>query len=154
MCGGARRAQTNDATNHQQMLILLHLLNMSQIILLFISASFHQRLSGGTEKILWHCHGPDTDWRGHDHWSEQVTHAVIMVYSSGEHVYFKVIAEFCFVVIISVFICRYALASHFLWGLWSIIQAKISKIEFGYMVRRICLILIFSTHNNVCHSCI
>ena len=32
--------------------------------------------------------------------------------------------------------CRYALASHFLWGLWSIIQAKISKIEFGYMVRR------------------
>uniref|UniRef100_A0A674N3I8 ethanolamine kinase n=1 Tax=Takifugu rubripes TaxID=31033 RepID=A0A674N3I8_TAKRU len=27
----------------------------------------------------------------------------------------------------------YALASHFLWGLWSIIQAKISKIEFGYM---------------------
>ncbi|KAK0151953.1 Choline kinase alpha [Merluccius polli] len=31
---------------------------------------------------------------------------------------------------------RYALASHFLWGLWSIIQAKISKIEFGYMVRR------------------
>ncbi|XP_071357507.1 choline/ethanolamine kinase [Trachinotus anak] len=28
---------------------------------------------------------------------------------------------------------RYALASHFLWGLWSIIQAKISKIEFGYM---------------------
>ncbi|XP_051512792.1 choline kinase alpha-like [Myxocyprinus asiaticus] len=25
------------------------------------------------------------------------------------------------------------LASHFLWGLWSIIQAKISKIEFGYM---------------------
>uniref|UniRef100_A0A3P8RB22 Ethanolamine kinase n=1 Tax=Astatotilapia calliptera TaxID=8154 RepID=A0A3P8RB22_ASTCA len=28
---------------------------------------------------------------------------------------------------------RYALASHFLWGVWSIIQAKISKIEFGYM---------------------
>ncbi|KAJ8392291.1 hypothetical protein AAFF_G00076550 [Aldrovandia affinis] len=28
---------------------------------------------------------------------------------------------------------RYALASHFLWGLWSIIQAKISTIEFGYM---------------------
>ncbi|XP_056137402.1 choline/ethanolamine kinase [Lampris incognitus] len=28
---------------------------------------------------------------------------------------------------------RYALASHFLWGLWSIIQAKLSKIEFGYM---------------------
>ncbi|XP_059190587.1 choline/ethanolamine kinase-like [Centropristis striata] len=28
---------------------------------------------------------------------------------------------------------RYALASHFLWGLWSIIQAKMSKIEFGYM---------------------
>ncbi|KAM4734169.1 choline/ethanolamine kinase [Anableps anableps] len=28
---------------------------------------------------------------------------------------------------------RYALASHFFWGLWSIIQAKISKIEFGYM---------------------
>lgn len=32
-------------------------------------------------------------------------------------------------------IWRFALASHFLWGLWSIIQAKISKIEFGYMVR-------------------
>ncbi|XP_016147914.1 choline/ethanolamine kinase-like [Sinocyclocheilus grahami] len=29
---------------------------------------------------------------------------------------------------------RFALASHFLWGLWSIIQANISKIEFGYMV--------------------
>ncbi|XP_006008231.1 choline/ethanolamine kinase [Latimeria chalumnae] len=28
---------------------------------------------------------------------------------------------------------RYALASHFLWGLWSIIQAKLSIIEFGYM---------------------
>uniref|UniRef100_A0AAY5KNE4 ethanolamine kinase n=1 Tax=Esox lucius TaxID=8010 RepID=A0AAY5KNE4_ESOLU len=28
---------------------------------------------------------------------------------------------------------RFALASHFLWGLWSIIQARISKIEFGYM---------------------
>ncbi|CAB1323104.1 unnamed protein product [Coregonus sp. 'balchen'] len=28
---------------------------------------------------------------------------------------------------------RFALASHFLWGLWSIIQATISKIEFGYM---------------------
>uniref|UniRef100_A0AAY5K6D6 ethanolamine kinase n=1 Tax=Esox lucius TaxID=8010 RepID=A0AAY5K6D6_ESOLU len=27
----------------------------------------------------------------------------------------------------------FALASHFLWGLWSIIQARISKIEFGYM---------------------
>uniref|UniRef100_A0A8C7HL61 ethanolamine kinase n=1 Tax=Oncorhynchus kisutch TaxID=8019 RepID=A0A8C7HL61_ONCKI len=29
---------------------------------------------------------------------------------------------------------RFAMASHFLWGLWSIIQARISKIEFGYMV--------------------
>ncbi|XP_042197413.1 choline kinase alpha isoform X2 [Callorhinchus milii] len=28
---------------------------------------------------------------------------------------------------------RYALASHFFWGLWSIIQARISAIEFGYM---------------------
>ncbi|XP_060779581.1 choline/ethanolamine kinase [Neoarius graeffei] len=28
---------------------------------------------------------------------------------------------------------RFALASHFFWGLWSIIQAKLSKIEFGYM---------------------
>lgn len=37
---------------------------------------------------------------------------------------------------------RYALASHFLWGLWSIIQAKISKIEFGYMVRIIIIIFI------------
>ncbi|XP_068579423.1 choline/ethanolamine kinase [Cebidichthys violaceus] len=33
---------------------------------------------------------------------------------------------------------RYALASHFLWGLWSIIQAKISKIEFGYMDYAMC----------------
>ncbi|TNN45577.1 Choline kinase alpha [Liparis tanakae] len=33
---------------------------------------------------------------------------------------------------------RYALASHFLWGLWSVIQAKISKIEFGYMDYAIC----------------
>lgn len=29
---------------------------------------------------------------------------------------------------------RFALASHFFWGLWSMIQAKISTIEFGYMV--------------------
>lgn len=29
---------------------------------------------------------------------------------------------------------RFALASHFFWGLWSIVQAKISAIEFGYMV--------------------
>ncbi|XP_066177089.1 choline kinase alpha isoform X2 [Sylvia atricapilla] len=28
---------------------------------------------------------------------------------------------------------RFALASHFFWGLWSIIQAKISSIEFGYL---------------------
>lgn len=28
---------------------------------------------------------------------------------------------------------RFALASHFFWGLWSMIQAKISTIEFGYM---------------------
>ncbi|XP_063801136.1 choline kinase alpha isoform X2 [Pseudophryne corroboree] len=28
---------------------------------------------------------------------------------------------------------RFALASHFLWGLWAIVQAKISSIEFGYM---------------------
>uniref|UniRef100_A0A8C5PEW2 ethanolamine kinase n=1 Tax=Leptobrachium leishanense TaxID=445787 RepID=A0A8C5PEW2_9ANUR len=30
---------------------------------------------------------------------------------------------------------RFALASHFFWGLWSILQAKISTIEFGYLVR-------------------
>ncbi|XP_073073532.1 choline kinase alpha isoform X4 [Manis javanica] len=30
---------------------------------------------------------------------------------------------------------RFALASHFFWGLWSIVQAKISSIEFGYMVQ-------------------
>lgn len=29
---------------------------------------------------------------------------------------------------------RFALASHFFWGLWSILQAKISTIEFGYLV--------------------
>lgn len=29
---------------------------------------------------------------------------------------------------------RFALASHFFWALWSIVQAKISSIEFGYMV--------------------
>lgn len=28
---------------------------------------------------------------------------------------------------------RFALASHFFWGLWGIVQAKISSIEFGYM---------------------
>ncbi|XP_072829908.1 choline/ethanolamine kinase isoform X1 [Vicugna pacos] len=28
---------------------------------------------------------------------------------------------------------RYALASHFFWGLWSILQASMSTIEFGYM---------------------
>ncbi|XP_060033271.1 choline kinase alpha isoform X4 [Erinaceus europaeus] len=28
---------------------------------------------------------------------------------------------------------RFALASHLFWGLWSIVQAKISSIEFGYM---------------------
>ncbi|KAM6115499.1 choline kinase alpha isoform 3-T3 [Pterocles gutturalis] len=28
---------------------------------------------------------------------------------------------------------RFALASHFFWGLWSIVQAKISSIEFGYL---------------------
>ncbi|KAJ8795646.1 hypothetical protein J1605_002408 [Eschrichtius robustus] len=30
---------------------------------------------------------------------------------------------------------RFALASHFFWGLWSIVQAKISSIEFGYMLK-------------------
>uniref|UniRef100_A0A8D0G487 ethanolamine kinase n=1 Tax=Sphenodon punctatus TaxID=8508 RepID=A0A8D0G487_SPHPU len=28
---------------------------------------------------------------------------------------------------------RFAMASHFFWGLWSILQAKISTIEFGYL---------------------
>ena len=28
----------------------------------------------------------------------------------------------------------YALASHFLWGLWSIVQANISSIRFHYLV--------------------
>lgn len=28
----------------------------------------------------------------------------------------------------------YALASHFLWGLWAIVQAHISNIEFDYLV--------------------
>ncbi|CAI9166636.1 unnamed protein product [Rangifer tarandus platyrhynchus] len=28
---------------------------------------------------------------------------------------------------------RYALASHFFWGLWSILQASMSTIEFGYL---------------------
>ncbi|XP_027765313.1 choline/ethanolamine kinase-like [Empidonax traillii] len=28
---------------------------------------------------------------------------------------------------------RFALASHFFWGLWSILQAKISTIQFGYL---------------------
>ncbi|XP_015276150.1 PREDICTED: choline/ethanolamine kinase [Gekko japonicus] len=30
-------------------------------------------------------------------------------------------------------ISRFTLASHFFWGLWSILQAKISTIEFGYL---------------------
>ena len=29
----------------------------------------------------------------------------------------------------------FALASHFLWGLWSAVQAQISDIKFGYLVR-------------------
>lgn len=29
---------------------------------------------------------------------------------------------------------RFSLASHFFWGLWSIIQARLSTIEFGYLV--------------------
>ncbi|XP_031420518.1 choline/ethanolamine kinase isoform X2 [Clupea harengus] len=33
---------------------------------------------------------------------------------------------------------RFALASHFFWGLWSIIQARISTIEFGYMDYALC----------------
>ena len=28
----------------------------------------------------------------------------------------------------------FALASHFLWGLWSVVQAQISDIKFGYLV--------------------
>jgi len=28
----------------------------------------------------------------------------------------------------------YALASHFLWGLWSILQNEMSNIEFGFLV--------------------
>ena len=28
----------------------------------------------------------------------------------------------------------YALASHYLWALWSVIQTEISTIEFGYLV--------------------
>ncbi|XP_026638454.1 choline/ethanolamine kinase isoform X2 [Microtus ochrogaster] len=31
-------------------------------------------------------------------------------------------------------VSRYALASHFFWGLWSILQASMSTIEFGYLV--------------------
>ena len=30
--------------------------------------------------------------------------------------------------------CRFSLASHFFWGLWSIIQARLSTIKFGYLV--------------------
>ncbi|XP_043944536.1 choline/ethanolamine kinase-like [Protopterus annectens] len=33
---------------------------------------------------------------------------------------------------------RFALASHFLWGLWSILQAKMSTIEFGYLNYALC----------------
>lgn len=48
---------------------------------------------------------------------------------------------------------RFALASHFLWGLWSIIQAKISKIEFGYMVNYTIayIIMIFSLPKQTWH---
>lgn len=35
-------------------------------------------------------------------------------------------------------ISRFALASHFFWGLWSILQAKISTIEFGYLDYALC----------------
>lgn len=40
----------------------------------------------------------------------------------------------------SFFCLRFALASHFFWGLWSIIQARLSTIEFGYLVS-LCLII-------------
>lgn len=33
-----------------------------------------------------------------------------------------------------VFEHRFSLASHFFWGLWSLIQARLSTIKFGYLV--------------------
>ena len=32
-------------------------------------------------------------------------------------------------------LAAYALASHFLWALWAVVQAQISGIKFGYLVR-------------------
>ncbi|KAF3822339.1 hypothetical protein GH733_007713, partial [Mirounga leonina] len=48
---------------------------------------------------------------------------------------------------------RFALASHFFWGLWSIVQAKISSIEFGYMVCSGGGVLFYSQKEN-CSPCL
>ena len=39
----------------------------------------------------------------------------------------------------------YALASHFLWGVWSIVQSHISTIQFAYLVRTVLLSAIVSS---------
>ena len=31
-------------------------------------------------------------------------------------------------------VAAYTLASHFMWGVWSLVQAQISSISFGYLV--------------------
>lgn len=36
-----------------------------------------------------------------------------------------------------VFEHRFSLASHFFWGLWSLIQARLSTIQFGYLVSKV-----------------
>nr|XP_056702820.1 choline/ethanolamine kinase [Euleptes europaea] len=47
-------------------------------------------------------------------------------------------------------ISRFTLASHFLWGLWSILQAKISTIEFGYLEYAQCRFEAYFQHKALC----
>ncbi|KAM8974287.1 choline/ethanolamine kinase [Pelodytes ibericus] len=44
---------------------------------------------------------------------------------------------------------RFALASHFFWGLWSILQAKISTIEFGYLDYALCRFDAYFQHKHL-----
>lgn len=44
---------------------------------------------------------------------------------------------------------RFALASHFFWGLWSILQAKISTIQFGYLDYAISRFDAYFQHKNL-----
>ncbi|XP_033018766.1 choline/ethanolamine kinase [Lacerta agilis] len=47
-------------------------------------------------------------------------------------------------------ISRFAMASHFFWGLWSILQAKISTIEFGYLEYAQCRFEAYFQQKSLC----